>query len=131
MRFTNCDHSYFVRDPRVRTPPAPSKLPDHVIGVFSRVLVRNRETQVGHIVHEENARGGLVEVRFRGNVFILNSFVVGSTMSVTVTKKGADAYSPAFFRYSCPVNRLGRLRKTALILQKKMSLVEVYEVMNE
>jgi hypothetical protein len=43
---------------------------------------------------------------------------------------GTEAFMPTtFFKYKCPAIQLGKLRKAALILLKKINLREVHDVM--
>ena len=123
-----------------KPPPAPTyKFERHVIGVFARVLERNRETKVT-LGETSTAR-----IIFRDNTLTMSVSVNLKTLSVLV-HKGTDTASGGFipqgslppryrypdsslfFSFSCPVNRMGRLRKTALILQKKLQYVEIHEV---
>jgi hypothetical protein len=102
--------------------PASFKMHKHVIDVFKRVLERDPDTRV------KDMQATSATIHFRDTAFDMTVTVVNESLHVNVAKRGADMFANTFFRYNCPVKRLGKLRKTALLLQKKISLVEVFEV---
>ena len=96
-----------------------------VRGAFARVLARDP----GVTITED---GFDLRIRLRDNTYVLSMWITTETMTVNVTKMSSGPeipFGPTFFNYTCPTSKLGPLRRTALILLKKMQHAEVYEVM--
>ncbi len=95
-----------------------ARVRDEVRGAFARVLARDPEVRVSPV--EDS-----LDVRLRDKTYRLTVTVTLAAAMVYVQ----DEHGGLFFSFNCPIARMGRLRKTALILYKKMQHAEVYEVM--
>jgi hypothetical protein len=104
-----------------------TRVRDHVSETFARVLERDPSVRV-------TRDKGTLYIRFREKLYTLTVSVTATTMHLWVTKQedpdvGAGSIPEAFFDYTSSIARMGRLRKTALVLFKKMQHAEVFEVM--
>jgi hypothetical protein len=110
--------------------------------LFGRVLRRDPEVRTSLLGSSFDKLADHLLVELRDNLFILQ-VQAGSNLVVAVHKTSRDrlrthagdvyqhpALGDVFFQYSCPMNKMGKLRKVALILLKKMQHVEIHEVMN-
>ena len=121
--------------PTHATSPRLARVREQVRGAFVRVLARDPGVRVCAGAEDDH------EVYFRDRVYRLNVVVTQSAVCVYMTRddpfdypvenaRDGSMYRNMFFNYNCPINKMGRLRQTALILLKKMQHAEVYEVMN-
>lgn len=103
---------------------------DSVRDVFARVLSRDHEVSV---VRGFSADPEGITIRLRDHEYELSTVSTRTHVSVIVfvlTEPDVCGFRrQKFFHYSCPISQLGQLRKTALILLKKMQMREVYLVM--
>jgi hypothetical protein len=97
---------------------------------FARVLARDPEVRVTTKMEPDG--WDFLEVRLRDNTYKLTVGVTEAAAVVYVLKNIQDdgVHQGMFFNFNCPIARMGRLRRTALVLLKKMQHAEVYEVMN-
>ncbi len=113
-------------------------LREQVRDTFSRVLHRHPEVRTSILGESFGVFCGALHIHLRGNDYILQvtSF---KKLEVTVYKTDMDSLASQpitgfadtrFFSYDCSAGKLGKLRKTALILLKKMDNREVHEVMD-
>jgi hypothetical protein len=97
---------------------------DQVRGTFARVLARDAEVR---IVED---KGNFLVVIYREKTYSLSVDVNEETVHLYVSKREKDAdLGMMFFTYSCATSRVGPLRKTALILHKKMFHEVIHDVM--
>jgi hypothetical protein len=115
---------------------------DQVRDVFGRALRRDPEVRTSLLGPSFGSLADNLLVELRDNLFVLQVHAGGPHLNIVVNKTtreglmkedGTSYQHPAlgdpFFNYSCPMNKMGKLRKTALILLKKMQHIEIHEVM--
>lgn len=109
---------------------------------FGRALRRDPDVRTSILGSSFGSLADQLLVELRDNLFVLQ-VTVNAHLNVVVYKTSRDgllkesgtpwgvpALGDMFFQYSCPASKMGKLRKTALILLKKMQHVEVHEVMS-
>jgi hypothetical protein len=104
--------------------------------VFARVLRRDPDVRTSVLGPSFGSLTGNLLVELRDSLFVVQvgthaqlSVDVYKTTRAQLQDAGIPLFTNPYFRYNCPSNRMGKLRKIALILLKKMQHVEVYEVM--
>jgi hypothetical protein len=98
----------------------------HILQVYCRVLSRSPNVTITDDATFGSGFGtDRLKVVASGNTFHL-SCSVGKWISVTCE---AAEHDKIFYEYRCPKDKLPKLRKQALILAKKISLFDVYKVM--
>lgn len=105
---------------------------------FARVLRRDREVRTSELGERFGPLKGSLLLELRDNTYILQVLTWSGQMEVSVHKIQRDRLldtfplnsSTPFFHYKCSLQNQGKLRKTALILLKKMQHAEVFEVMS-
>ena len=114
---------------------------EQIRDTFGRALRRDPEVRTSILGKSFEFLADSLLVELRDNLFVLQVHL-GTNLSVTVHKTSMDRLQTAagtpyqypslgtpFFQYNCPINKMGKLRKTALILLKKIQFVEIHGVM--
>jgi hypothetical protein len=125
---------------RVR-PAVPRRLDaarDQAREAFARALRRDPEVRTSELGASFGSLRDSLLVELRDNTYILQVLTGAGQLNITVYRINRDklldtfplASSALFFSYKCSLQNQGKLRKTALILLKKMQHAEVYEVMS-
>lgn len=120
------------REKQVRlTGPSAKAVREHVRDTFARVLNRSPECQTTVSGEDNGYAAGRMSITVRDNVYQMQVTLFRDQLNIEVYKQDGDNLdvTQSFFRYRCPVTQIGKLRKTALILARKMSHREVHDVM--
>lgn len=116
---------------------------EHVRDTFARILERSPDVRTSVLGDEFTFCGGALHITHREYEYTLQ-VIVGKELSIVVMKCTVPSFSvplinhsessvdlvEPFFRYSCPASKIGKLRKMALILLKKMDHREIHDVMS-
>jgi hypothetical protein len=107
---------------------------DQVVDTFTRVLERNPEVTTRKTQFKVSP-GALVtnvpstmDIYFRDKKYQFSTIVANDQVYVSVHVADQTPFPASFFEYRCPVNHMGKIRKTALILMVKMTMAPFYEV---
>ena len=105
----------------------------HVRDTFARILSRSPDIRTEVFTDEGFGPNiGKLAISVRDNAYLLRVTIFKENLEVEVHKcaNGQMDLDAPFFRYHCPNTQLGKLKKAALILVKKMSHREVHDVMS-
>jgi hypothetical protein len=108
---------------------------EHVRDTFARILERSPDVRTSVLGDGFAVYEGMLHITMRGYEYTLQ-VIIGKELSIVVMKctvnhsESSVDLVESFFRYNCPASKIGKLRKTALILLKKMDHREIHDVMS-
>jgi hypothetical protein len=100
-----------------------------IFDVFARALEGAPFISKLEIV-EEPGMGYVLMIHRHEDKFRLAVSAWGGRANVSVTRVAEDLYLPQYFGVQFYLARMGKVRRTALLLRKKLELFDVYQVTN-